>query len=263
MIVRNLVSNNVEICQRESTLNQLCCEIRQDLNINITFSRGNLASGYVQQSISYLKSAVAWPEDWSIQADDDQYKSRQSMRTCEFAFKKANEAFCKESCIVDKILATKLKIMSKILSNLTKPEAAVVCCLQSLQELHDLQAIREVFSSLDRKEAKTTSLEVDVWFVKPVLKINKILFEFVRVFFKSPPTVEEWPATINTMDEQIYNPLIDGRWLDGRLIDASMAASSEINLGIGEVDSKVKGPVTDVAGYSVPIIESIGQTDNR
>ncbi len=42
-----------------------------------------------------------------------------------------------------------------------------------------------------------------------------------------------------------------------------MAVSGVMNLGIGEVDNKVEGPVTDVAGYSVPIIESIGQTDNR
>ncbi len=251
----------MEICQRESTLNQLCCEIRQDLNINITFSRGNLASGYGRRCISFLKSAVDLLENWSIQADDDQYKLQQSMTICGMAFKEAYEAFRKGSYIADKISAAKLKILSKVLSNLTKPEAAVVSCLQSLQELHDLQAIREVVSSLDRKEAKTTFLEQDALFAKSVLKINKILFEFVRVFFKSPPTVEEWPATINTMDEQIYNPLIDGRWLDERLMDVSMAVSGEMNLDIGEVDNK--GPITDVAGYSVPIIESSGQTDNR
>ena len=251
------------MCQRESTLKQLCWEIQRDLN-NVRFPRGNPASGYVHKSISFLKSAVDWLKNWSIQADDDQYKWKQSMTTCELAFEKANNAFCnRPSYMPDKIFAAELKIISKILLNLTKPEAAVVCCLQSLQELHDLRAIRKVFLLLDRKEAKTNILEQDASFAKSVLKINKILFEFVRVFFKSPPTVEEWPATINTMDGQIYNPLIDGRWLDGRLMDARMAVSSEINLGIGEVDSKVKGPVTDVAGYSVPIIESIGQTDNR
>ncbi len=253
----------MEICQRESTLNRLCCEIRQGLN-NIPFSRGNPASGYAQRSISCLQDAVDYLIDWSIQADD-QYKLQKSMTTCGIAFKQAYEFFCKESCTADNILAAKLKIMSKILSNLTKPETAVVCCLQSLQELHDLQAIREVFSSLNRKEAKTNFLEQDASFAKSVLiKINKILFEFVRVFFKSPPTVEEWPATINTTGVQIFNPLIDERLVDERLMDAGMAVSGEMNLGIGEVDNTVEGPISDVAGYSVPVIESSGQTaDNR
>ncbi len=251
----------MEICQRESTLNQLCCEIQRDL---ITFSRGNPASGYAHRSISCLQDAVDCLIDWSIQVDAyNQYKLQKSMTTCGIAFKQAYEFFCKESCTADNILAAKLKIMSKILSNLTKPETAVVCCLQSLQELHDLQAIREVFSSLNRKEAKTNFLEEDASFAKSVLKINKILFEFVRVFFKSPPTVEEWPATINTTGVQIFNPLIDERLLDERLMDAGMAVSGEMNLGIGEVDNTVEGPISDVAGYSVPVIESCGQTNNR
>ena len=240
----------MEICQRESTLNRLCCEIQRDLN-NITFSRGNPASRNVGESISYLRRAVDWLKNWSIQAVDDQYELQQSMTTYEFAFKEADEAFCNESSyMADKILAVKLKIMSKILSNLTKPETAVVYCLQSLQELHDLHTIRRVFSSLNSKEAKTTFFEQNP-FGKSVLKINKILFEFVRVFFKSPPTVEEWPATISTTDKQIFNPLIAVRLVEERLMDADMAVSGEV------VED------SDVAGYSVPIIESSGQTDNR
>ena len=201
-----------------------------------------------------MKSAVAWLENWSIQADDDQYKLQQSMTTCEFAFKEANEAFRKGSYFADQFLAAKLKIISKVLSNLTKPEAAVVTCLQSLQELHDLHTIRAMFSSLDRKETK-----IALNFIVPgfrefgmsVLKINKFLFEFVRVFFKSPPTVEEWPATISTTNKQIFNPLIAVRLVEERLMDADMAVSGEV------VED------SDVAGYSVPIIESSGQTDNR
>ena len=247
----------MEIClERNFTLNRYCRIIQLDLGVlNLELLSDNSeSSGYGRRCISYLKSAIAWLENWSFQADNDQYKLEQSMMTCGMAFKEAR-AFSNESYI----LAAKLKIISKILSNLTEPEAAVVCCLQSLQELHDLQAIREEFSSLNRKEAKTTFLEVDVSFAKSVLKINKILFEFVRVFFKSPPTVEEWPATINIMDKQIFNPLIDGRLLEERLMDAGMAVSGEMNLDIGEVDKNVEGPITDVAG----IIESSGQTDSR
>jgi hypothetical protein len=261
----NNVKNRLE---GESTLDRCCREIKCDLiDMKLTITPlYHAASQYVQKCISYVKIAVFRLKNWSIQADDGHYKLQQSITISEKAFKEAFEAFSKESSIADKILAAKLMIISLIFSNLTKPEAAVLRCLQSLQELHDLHTIREEFSSLDRGETKTTYLkkEESVEIAKSVLKINKVLFEFVRMFFKPPPTVEEWPATIKLMDEKIYNPLIDGRLLEERLIDTDMAVSGSVNLDIGEDDNKVKDPITDATEYSVPIIESNGETaDNR
>jgi hypothetical protein len=240
--------------EQESTLSRCCDDILQ------RFTKYNPASQYVQKCISYLKSAVSWLKNWSIQADDDNYKLKQYITTSVMAFKEAFEAFLKKSSIADKILAAQLIIISAILSNLTNPEAAVLRCLQSLQELHDLHTIRDVFSFLDREETKTTYVEQveSVEIVKSVLKINKILFEFVRMFVKPPPTVEEWPATIKLMDEHIYNPLIDGRLSEERLIDTGMA----VNLDIVEDDNKVRNPITDATEFGV--IECSGQTpDNR
>jgi hypothetical protein len=182
-------------------------------------------------------------------------------------FKEALGAFSKESCIADKVLAAELMIISAILANLTKPEAAVLCCLQSLQELHDLDTIQKVFSFLETGETKTTSFEQVqelAEIAESVLKINKILFEFVGMFFKPPPTVKEWPATIQ-LDEQVYNPLTDGRQFEDRLIDTGVAVSGSVNLDIGEDDNKDKDPITDATTeYSVPIIKSDGETaDNR
>ena len=256
----NNVKNRLE---RESTLNRCCRQIECDLiDMKLTITPlYHAASQYVQKCILYLKWAVSWLKPWSIRADDNNYNLNQSITTSEMAFKEAFEAFSKESCLADKILAAKLMIISAILSKLTKPEAAVLRCLQSLQELHDLHTIRKVFSSLDRGETKTTYLkkEESVEIVKSVLKINKILFEFVGMFFKPPPTVKEWPATIQ-LDEQIYNPLIDGRLFEDSLIDTGVAVSGSVNLDIGEDDNKVKDPITDATEYSVPIIES---ADNR
>jgi hypothetical protein len=254
----NNVKNRLE---RESTLDRCCREIKCDLiDMKLTITPFyHAASQYVQKCILYLKWAVSWLINWSIQADDNNYNLNQSITTSEMAFKEAFEAFSKESCIADKILAGKLMIVSVIFSNLTKPEAAVLRCLQSLQELHDLDTIREEFFFLDREETKTTYLEKEESFeiAKSVIKINKILFEFVRMFFKPPPTVEEWPATIKLMGEQIYNPLI--QLSEERLIDTGMA----VNLhDIVEDDNKVKDPITDVTEFGV--IESSGQTpDNR
>jgi hypothetical protein len=172
------------------------------------------------------------------------------------AFKEASEAFSNEPCRADKVLAAKLIIISAILSNLTKPEAAVLRCLQSLQKLHELDTIRKVFSFLDREETKTAYFEYmeSVEIAKSVVVINKILFEFVGMFFKPPPTVKEWPATIQ-LDEKIYNPLIDGRLFEGYAYEF---------LDVREDNNKIKDPITDSTEYSVPIIKSNGETaDNR
>ena len=210
-------------------------------------------------------SAVSWLEMWSLQPDDD-IKLKQSITASEMVFKQASEAFSNESYEGDKVLSAKLLIISAILSNLTKPEAAVLRCLQSLQDLHDLHTIRDMFSFLDREETKNTSIEYmrSVKIAKSVININKILFEFAGMFFKPPPTVKEWPATIQ-LDEKIYNPLIDGPLFEDRLIHIDVAVSGSVNLDIGEDDdNKVKHPINDAAEYSVPIIESSGETaDNR
>jgi hypothetical protein len=195
---------------------------------------------------------------WSLQADDD-IKLKQSITTSEMVFKEASEAFSNESGRADKVLAAKLIIVSAILSNLTKPEAAVLRCLQSLQELHELDTIRKLFSVLDREETKTTSfgcMQKSVQIAESVVVINKILFEFLGMFFKPPPTVKEWPATIQ-LDEKIYNLLIDGPLF-------GLAVSGSVNLDVGEDDNKGKNPITDATEYSVSVIKSNGETaDNR
>jgi hypothetical protein len=187
-----------------------------------------------------------------LQADDD-IKLKQSITISEMAFKEASEAFSSESCRADDtVFAAKLIIISAILSNLTKPEAAVLRCLQSLQKLHELDTIRKVFSFLDREETKTAYFKYmdSVEIAESVVVINKILFEFVGMFFKPPPTVKEWPATIQ-LDEKIYNPLIDGRLFEGYAYEF---------LDVREDNNKIKDPITDSTEYSVPIIKSNGET---
>ena len=256
-IVCNLVSIDVyNYWEQESTLSlsRCCDEIRYKCTI---IKRCYSTSPYVRKCISYVRSAVSWLEMWSLQADDD-IKMKQSITTSEMVFKEASEAFSNESYEEDKVLAAKLLIISAILSNLTKPEAAVLRCLQSLQELHELDTIRKVFSVLDREETKTTSFECmkSVQIAESVVVINKILFEFLGMFFKPPPTVKEWPATIQ-LDEKMYNLLIDGPLF-------GLAVSGSVNLDVGEDDNKGKNPITDATEYSVSVIKSNGETaDNR
>ena len=58
------------------------------------------------------------------------------------ARKKATEAFCNEALsLSDRIMATNLRVVSKILECLQDTKAAARCSIQYLKELHDLPAV--------------------------------------------------------------------------------------------------------------------------
>jgi hypothetical protein len=242
-MVSNLISDNstnVEDCPEHSTFERRCWEILDALNSGTVLE-------CVQQSMSDLKSAVSQLRDWCIKDDvhHEKNKLHESMMQCKIAFRKAHEAFSDELSGTNKILVVKLLIMSQIISNLTNPEAAIPGSLQSLQELHDLPTVREVFSF-------RPTLQKATGFRESVIEINQILFDFVQAFFNPPPTVNEWPTTIELFDENIHNPLID---------EPSIGVPK---LNICEVYNEVQNPVSDVPSYSFTISERCGKTlDNR
>ena len=110
-----------------------------------------------------------------------------------------------------------------------------------LQNLHDLPKVQRVFSLFLTKILLPQTSEESI--VKFVVKMNTILFEFVRMFFKQPPGFEPWPA-IMQLDDQIYNPL-----------EGKLSATST-----GDVASKVKDPIIDSAVYSAFTIDSSSET---
>ena len=245
----NLVGDNVESCFGKSlTLNRCCSEIQCFL-LNIEASEDDLGwhiRSNVRSTIFYLKKAISW----LLNITSDLEKA---MKQCAFAIKEASEAFSKCSSIENALLVAKLQIISQIMSNLTKPEAAIPWCLQSLQKLHDLPAVRAVFSSLNYEET-----DPDVFLTNSVFKMNKIMFEFVQAFFRPPPTVEEWPVTIQLLNNSTYYPLIGKRNMH-----AEKVVFPKTKIDVHEVDDRLQNPVTNVAGYSYMITECCGQTVNN
>jgi hypothetical protein len=82
-----------------------------------------------------------------------QIRSKERFKSAIESFKlpreKATEAFCNEALsIEDRIQASQVRLMARILENLEDPEAAASDCLQYLKQLHDIGAIREIFSVL-------------------------------------------------------------------------------------------------------------------
>ncbi|CAB4031262.1 Hypothetical predicted protein, partial [Paramuricea clavata] len=78
---------------------------------------------------------------------NDHYKS--AIKSFELAREKATEAFCNEALsIEDRIQASQIRMMARILEKLEHPEASASDCLQYLQQLQDIGAIQEIFSVL-------------------------------------------------------------------------------------------------------------------
>ena len=206
-------------------------------------------SSLVHESVVRLKRYLSCLISYYF-LDDVEYKS-------EVSHDSASEVFLnKSSPIADRVLAVKLVIMIKILQNLTKPEDAVPHCLHWLQKLHEVY-------SLSVNETETTFPESGELFkfTECVLDMNKILFQFVRIFSKPPPTAQDWPGTIKLQGEQIYNPLINDQYLKQRLTDGDKAASSiKLDMDV-EFDvplTLLEGPSSYLEEHSVPIIETSG-----
>ena len=236
-IVCHLVSSKVSeyFVKRTYTVQERLSEIFRRLG------EIDSQSSLVHESVLHLKRYLSCLISYYF-LDDVEYKS-------EVSHDNASEVFLNiSSPIADRVLAVKLIIMTKILQNLTKPEDAVLHCLRWLQKLH------EVFSLLVN-ETETTFPESGELFI---LGMNKILFQFVQMFSKPPPTAQDWPCTIK-LGDQIYNPLINGQYLKQRLTDGDKAASStKIDMDV-EFDDPVtllEDPLSRLEKHNIPIIKA-------
>jgi hypothetical protein len=118
------------------------------------------------------------------------------------ARKRATHAFCNEALNVqDRIFATKLRIVSEILECLDNPDTAITSCLLFLEKLHDLPAVREIFSVYLGGGVKSIFSKAErVENVKSVMMINYVLYQFVSKF-SSKYIVQHFPG-------QQFNSLI-------------------------------------------------------
>ena len=138
---------------------------------------------------------------------NDRFKS--AMKSFEKAHEKATEAFCNEALsIEDRIQASQIRMMARILEKLDDLDASVSDCLQYLKQLHDIGAIQEIFAVLIDGGIKS-------WFnkkkrlnnVSSVQVMNQTLFEFARKFTKPPllGLLNQWPLI--SLGEKSYHPV--------------------------------------------------------
>ena len=127
------------------------------------------------------------------------------------AREEATRAFCNEALsLPDRIMAVKLRVVSKILECLQDTKVAVAGCMLFLEELHNLPAIGETFSTyfkggIKSRFYKDSRLEN----VKSVLSLNFAILEFVATFSGELPNVRNWPRIHLSTRETIHPLLLD------------------------------------------------------
>ena len=115
------------------------------------------------------------------------------------AGEKATEAFHNAALSTEeRILASKVRIATGTLEHLDRPEVAATDCLHYLRELHDMPAIKEIFSvhvgtgikSWFKSGFKKDSREE---IVQTITMINVILADFISKFTTRRMAVLDWP----------------------------------------------------------------------
>ena len=155
---------------------------------------------------------------------NERFKS--AVESFKLAREKATEAFCNEALsIEDRIQASQIRMMARILESLEDPDAGVSDCLQYLKQLHDIGAIRETFSVLfaggmKSKFNKTKRLNN----ASSVYAMNKILFDFARKFTKLAPRIFDWPTIL--VGEKTYHPVFGDNRVDWKLENSGVEVMS-------------------------------------
>ena len=126
----------------------------------------------------------------------------------------ATRAFSNEALkLPDRIMAAKIRVVSKILECLQDTKAATSSCMLFLKDLNHLPAIGETFSTYF-KYTSFSSLksnffeEARLENVKSVLSLNLTVSEFVAKFSGELPNVRNWPRINLSTENETIHPLL-------------------------------------------------------
>ena len=126
------------------------------------------------------------------------------------AREKATEAFCNEALsLPDRIMATKLRVVSKILECFRNAKVAVAGCMLFLEELHNLPGTGETFSTYFKGGIKSRVYkDLRLENVKSVLSLNFAVSEFIARFSGELPNVGNWPRIHLPTKGETIHPLV-------------------------------------------------------
>ena len=184
------------------------------------------------------------------------------------AREEATRAFCNEALsLPDRIMATRLRVLSKILECLQDTKAAVAGCMLFLKGLHNLPAIGEIFSTcfkggIKSRVFKDSRLEI----VKSVLSLNFGISKFIARFSSELHDVTNWPGIpLPTKGKaELIHPLVIDPFTVKEIFDKEESPENQLTLdteGFGlnyVINSKREVLWVDEDGTCINIVNRSG-----
>ena len=203
-----------------------------------TESSSDEATRVVNNSASgILNAALLLPQaiqKLKISCDDrfvsakDRFKSSRDHATIAFNNKSLS--------IKDRIMACKLRVAATILeSGLEDPEAATTACLLSLEELHGLPTIQEMFAVFLNGGLKSMFKKAErLKIMMSVLLINHALYDFASKYSSKSANIFTWPGI--QLKDRTFHPVLNAHDI---LMNIPSGHDSLLQLNRVIIDSRV------------------------
>jgi hypothetical protein len=158
---------------------------------------------------SFLDSALTLSNiirELKIDSKERLLDAKKSFRTSR---EEATRAFNNVALTIDdRIMASKLRIASRILEGLQDPDAAAQDCLLYIEELHNMPAVREIFSvhvkgGMKSRLNQAKRLEKS----RSITTLNFTLLEFISKFTKTSVGCFNWPVI--DLRGHTFHPIFD------------------------------------------------------
>ncbi|XP_028406579.1 uncharacterized protein LOC114529053 [Dendronephthya gigantea] len=182
-----------------------------------------------------------------------------AIESFKLARENATKAFSNEALsIEDRIQATQVRMISRILEKSEDPDAGVSDCLQYLKQLHNIKAIQEIFSvvidgGIKSRFNKTKRLNN----ASSVHQMNLLLFEFAKRFSNLQTAFFNWPKIL--LGKKTHHPLVRS----DRLIEKYKESGVEITSPyLGYTFSESIDPSRCVVNSKKEIVAKIERGDS-
>ena len=123
----------------------------------------------------------------------------------------------KSLSIKDRIMACKLRVAATILeSGLEDPEAATTVCLLSIEELHGLPTIQEMFAVFLNGGLKSIFKKAErLENMMSVLFINHALYDFASKYSSTSANIFTWPGI--QLKDRTFHPILHAHEIVGNI----------------------------------------------
>lgn len=202
------IAKHGEITKHEIAMDRDCPKYERR-----TKTDSGLPSKLIESSLhdifSETRSLSAILKTLNVVSNDRYLAAKESFKE---ARKEATRAFSNEALSTeDRILATKLRIISAILENLEDADAAVSDCMMYLQAMHSMPAIQAAFlhycnctkcrGTKERDGIRRKEMLVKI---RSIQQIDLVMYDFTKEFTRNPPEfLLQWP-TLNVEEKSIH-----------------------------------------------------------